>query len=322
MSSNLEQQEVQAILEAVRGGAGEPAAGSVEPRDFGQPRRLSRDRLQRLSRSVTTRLPEICNELAGPLRRQPKLTLASVSEVNAEGLFTDLETPFLVHCFECGGSPGWILWDTIAAASWVESVLTGPRIEESDAEEGEDAEDQARRLSRSECRVLERLLECMLIPITAALGLERTQGTLAQIPEELVTLEDAGPAGDPRRLMLHFMVEGKTGSSDLRIYLPGLDEEPVTAGRTSEPAQLPDHLSGVEFTLAALLGAVEVPLTELLDLEPGDLIPLGIPVGTAVEIQVEDRTCATATWGRRNGLLAIKIEKLLPHPLGGVRTTS
>lgn len=322
MSSNLEQEEVQAILEAVRGSAGEPAAGSVEPRDFGQPRRLSRDRLQRLSRLVTTRLPEICSELAGPLRQQPKLTLASVSEVNAEGLFTDLETPFLVHCFECNGSPAWILWETITAASWVEAVLIGPRVEDAAQEEGEDAEDQARRLSRSECRVLEGLLEAVLVPITAALGLERTAGTLAQNPEELVTLEDAGPAGDPRRLMLHFMVEGKTGSSDLRIYLPGLDEQPVAAGRTGEPSQLPDHLSGVELTLAALLGSVEVPLTELLDLEPGDLIPLGIPVGTLVEIQVEDRTCATATWGRRNGLLAIKIEKLLPHPLGGARTTS
>ena len=81
-------------------------------------------------------------------------------------------------------------------------------------------------------------------------------------------------------------------------------------------------MPGVELTLAALLGSVEVPLTELLDLEPGDLIPLGIPVGTLVEIQVEDRTCATATWGRRNGLLAIKINELLTHPLGGAHATS
>ena len=320
MSSNVDQEEVQAILEAVRSGKGGTSAGAVETRDFGQPRRLSRDRLQRLSRLVTTRLPQICNELAGPLRQQPKLTLASVSEINAEGLFTDLEAPFLVHCFDCGGSPGWILWDSITATSWVEAVLTGPPTEKASQDENEDDETPVRRLSRSECRVLERLLECVLNPITDTLGLEQSPGTLAQIPEELVTLEDVEPGSDPRRLMLHFMIEGQKGSSDLRIYLPGLDENPVATGRTDEPVQLPDHLAGVELTLIAILGSVEVPLTELLDLEPGDLIPLGIPVGTPIEIQVEDRVCATASWGRRNGLLAIKIEKLLTHPLGGAHT--
>jgi len=321
VSSIVEREEAQAILEAVRSRSGEPGAGSVETRDFGQPRRLSRERLQRLSRLITTRLPEVCSELAGPLRVQPKLTLASVSEVNADGLFTDLEAPFLVHCFDCGGSPAWILWDAVTAASWVETVLTGPQADEP-SEDEEETEQQTRQLSRSECRVLERLLESVLIPITAALGLERTGGQLAQIPEELVTLEDAGPGGDPRRLMLHFMIEGQTGSSDMRIYLPGLDEEPIDAARKSEPTQLPDHLSDVELILAAHLASVEVPLTELLDLEPGDLIPLGVPVGTPVEIQVEDRTCATATWGRRSGLLAIKIEELLTNPLGGAHTTS
>ena len=147
-------------------------------------------------------------------------------------------------------------------------------------------------------------------------------GKLAQGPEELVTLEDVGPSCDPRRLMLHFMVEGQTGTSDLRIYLPGLEEEQDAAQRGSEATQLPDHLSVVELILAAHLGSVEVSLTELLDLEPGDLIPLGIPVGTPVEVRVEDRTCATATWGQRSGLLAIKIEKLLTRHSGGAHSTS
>ena len=100
-------------------------------------------------------------------------------------------------------------------------MLTGPRTEEPVEEEGEDAEPQARHLSRSERRVLERLLNRLLVPITTALGVEHAVGKLAQGPEELVTLEDAGPGGDPRRLMLHFMVEAQTGTSDLRIYLHG-----------------------------------------------------------------------------------------------------
>ncbi len=331
MSQNVEREEVQAILEAMDDGLEASRPVEVQPRNFRQPRRLSRQRLQYLAQLVNATLQGVCHDVASPLRQHHKISLASISEVNVLGLFEGYEPPFVVDIFECGGHVSWILWDSAAAAASVETILSGPPPVEPEPSEDTESEDEegeadpapstppepvARRLSASECRVIEALLQKILVPVAKALGLETSGSRLAQEPEELTTLEDCGPDADPRRLMLHFLFEGPGAPSDIRIYLPDVGEEDPVSETEEEHDEvtLPEHLEQVSLGLSAYLGSVDVPLSELMELEVGDVIPLGVEIDSPVDIYIEDRCCARAAWGTHHGLQAIRVLELNTHP--------
>lgn len=324
MSKNVDREEVQAILDAVDQGAETQPPADVQPRNFHQPRRLSRERLQYLAQLVNASLQGVCREVGSLVRQHHKISLASVSEVNVLGLFHGYDPPFVVDTFECGGHVSWILWDSVGAVASVETILSGPPSSPEDAVEGAGDEQEAaqtrtyeaRRLSHSECRVVESLLKKILVPVAGAFGLETSGGQLAQEPEELTTLEDCGPDADARRLMLHFLFEGPGGPSDIRIYLPDVGEEDPIDERegASEETPLPNHLHLVGLDVAAYLASVDVPLSDLMSLEIGDVIPLGVEAGSPVDLYVEDRCCAHATWGRHLGMQAVRIRDLDTRP--------
>jgi flagellar motor switch protein FliM len=333
VSDRVNKQEVQAILDAVDGGADAAPPADVQPRNFRQPRRLSRERLQYLAQLVNATMQGVCSDIAAPLRQHHKISLASISEVNVLGLFDDYEPPFLVNIFECGGHVSWVLWDSAAAAATVETILSGPppqpeeeehQEEDEEADDGEQAHEaepldspayEARRLSDSECRVVESLIAKILAPVAGAFGLEVSGGRLAQEPEEMTTLEDCGPGADARRLMLHFLFEGPGSPSDLRIYLPDVGEEDRADGDSQHAGEtpLPEHLDSVHLDVAAYLASVDVPLQDLMSLEVGDVIPLGVEAGAPIDLYIEDRCCARGTWGRVHNQQAVRIVELDTH---------
>ncbi|MCA9000904.1 MAG: FliM/FliN family flagellar motor switch protein [Planctomycetes bacterium] len=273
----------------------------VLERNFSQPRRLSADRLQRISKTVGASLQDISNKLSAPLRSFFKFHVGGVSEVNAIGLFDDMQAPFIVACLDVGGSLGWLVWDETAATATLEQVLAG--------ELDPDEEIKPRHLSPSEIRVLTQMLDHLIAPIGQCLGLEVKIDSIAQDEEELKTLRDAGPDADSRRLMLHLVFEGPGGSSDLRLYLPNIGEDGDSAP-IAPTRNVPHHLDPVRLEMRALLGKVEIPLRDLLAMEVGDVIPLGTEVGGKVDFLVEDRPVALCDWGQVNGALMLKITQL------------
>ena len=314
MTEHIDNEELQALRSVVDDGT-EQTSISVEPRNFRQPRRLSNARLAHLAKVVGSALPRVCNEMSGPLRGYHKVTLASVSEVNVQQLFTGFKAPFFVYCFDCDGLHSWLVWDDQAAIETVERIIVGPLEVEPEEEDITTSEDKPRVLSQSERKVMQGLLQRLLLPVTEALELNAGDGAIAQEAEELVTYEDAGPDAGPRRLLLHFTFEGPKGSSDLRLFLPGLAEcEEEDAPVVEDDTALPDHLDSVFIDLAAYLGSTDVPLLELLSLEVGDVIPLSVEVGSPLQLYAEDRACAKARWGQLNGNLAVQICELDAHP--------
>lgn len=285
---------------------GSQRSREVKSRNFAEPQRLSRQRLRRLERETAATLNTISGNLAVALRKYHKLSMASVAELNVSGLLDELTPPFVILNFICRGQPAWLIWESPAAVATSETIL-GSQVE------GETA---ARRLSQSECLVIKQLLGTIAEPTMKALGFdyEPESARVAQEMEELTTLEDWGPDADTQRLLVHLSFDGPGGPSEMRLYLPGIEPEKVD-GRKPAPAQAPGHLDGVNLELRAFLGSVDIPLTDLLRLEVGDVIPLGIDVGHPLKIYVEDRVCATARWGKHGPHLAVQIEALCDDDL-------
>lgn len=311
MSELVDSEEAEALAEAA-GATDNPAKARVSVvslRDFSQPRTLSAERIARIRKTLSARLQTIANALAGPLRGHPMLTLADVAETNAHGLFDGFVSPFLVHGFDAGENQGWIVWDAPAARVACDTILSGPPPS---GEEGEPEveKDGDPNLTRTERRVVASLLDTLLGTIAVDFDLDLGPGEVWQEPEELTTLEDLGPDADPRRLLVHFGFEDERGrASDLRLYLPGIvDPAEEDDARTEDDA--PSHLAPVDLELSALLGGTNVPLSELLAIEIGDVIPIDRRVGELIEIEVEETMCGKVQFGSKNGRLAVIVRSV------------
>ncbi len=298
--------EAQAIREVAKGGKALAPKGQVSERNFSQPRRLSAARLQRLGQTVGATMQDICNNMAVTLRSFHKLHVGQLCEVNAASLFDDRDAPFVILGLQVGSALGWLVWDEKAATCAMEQILAG--------ELEDDQEIEPRELSSSECDVLEDLLRILVEPVCTSLGLTVTTDGIAQDEEGLKTLRDAGPDADARRLMVHLVFDGPGGQSDMRLYLPSIEEGDTTP---AEPvSKVPGHLGSVQLEMCAQLGSTQIALRDLLALEVGDVVPLGTEVGGNVHLYVEDRSIAQGSWGQSGGTLAMKINKIDREALG------
>jgi len=114
--------------------------------------------------------------------------------------------------------------------------------------------------------------------------------------------------------MLHFLFEGPGGPSDMRVYLPDIGEEDrPDSGEAPLELDLPDHLGPVTLNVSVYLASVDIPLRDMMALEVGDVIPLGVEAGCQVEVYVENRCCAHGSWGRHRGHQAVRIDSLDPR---------
>ncbi len=194
-----------------------------------------------------------------------------------------------------------LVWEERAATYAVEQILAGVLAH--------DEEVEARVLSSSESKVLEDLLKVAIQPICNSLDLSVEFEGIAQDGEGLKTIRDAGPGADARRLMVHMMFDGPGGPSEMRLYLPNINE----AGSEPEEvkcASVPEHLGAVHLEMRVELGTTQIALRELLSLEVGDVIPLGTEVGGLVHMYIEDRSIAQGTWGQVGGMLAMNLTKV------------
>lgn len=309
MTMDLDPEET-AALDSVAGGADESGArvAVVSLRDFSEPRTLSADRIARIRKTLSARLGAIANGLAGPLRGHPQLALGEIAEMNAHGLFDGFVRPFLVHGFLCNGQQGWLIWDTAAARTACDLILSGPTSAAAAGDNTiQDAGDPV--LTRTERRVIASLLDSLVETIVSEFSLAIEPGEIWQEPEEMTTLEDLGPDADSRRMLVHLSFENEGSEpSDLRLYLPGIVDPEEETEALGDGA--PHHLAPVDLDLSALLGGTEVPLAELLAIEVGDVIPLDSRIGETVAIEIEETICARGRFGAVDGRLTVAVDQV------------
>lgn len=299
MSAHLSREETEALLETPEARA-DARAQEVSPRDFGRPQRLSRRDRRLLARAVDARLPALERALADWLREGASLELDEVGEVSALGLFEGLQEPFVVQTLEVRGHQGWVVVQNPQAQALAESALgTG----------AEEPERTARRLSPIEAGLVGDILTAIARGIAPALELELEAGALLQETRTLELSLDADLAREARRVAFYIHLSGSgLPETIVKVYLPDL--RPPALRRDGGPKArrpLPAYLSAVPVELSAQLGTIEVPLSDLLSLEVGDVVPLGVGGDAPAIVHVGGEACGRASWGSHGGELALRI---------------
>ena len=293
MSGNVESREVRAI----------PDPPQVAPRDFRKPLRLSPKELESIRRHVQRSLRALERRLQPTLREENRLDLVGVVEISATGLFSDLSLPIAMVRFAVDGQPGWVVWEVPRAIQAIEVVLGA----------AEAAEEVERELSPVEKKILTRLLSTVVQEIAGGLGLSPTDWAVVDLLETVGDWRDGGETADPQRLEISLDMVGPRGGSTVRVYLPGVRGR-RSAAASAEPApdeaEVPEHLAELPMEIRARLGSTQVPLGELLELEVGDVVPLGVRADEPLRLLLESRTWATARLGSKAGMLAVQVEEL------------
>jgi flagellar motor switch protein FliM len=282
-----------------------PLAGpkaNVAARDFAQPLRLDGATLEEIGRRLQRALPTFEAALRPSLGEAWSVTLERVGEANARRFFAETKESRVVAFFRLQGAPSSIAWRTSAAAAAVDAVLgsSSPPASSSTGPE--------RPLSRVEARLAGDLLLALAQAAAKALGLSLSDFELlteeAAIRMRVEDLRDA----DPHRLEVDLGLRGPSELAAPRFHIGGL--RPEAAPTPPAVTAVPGHLDAVELEIRARLGDGEIPLSQVLGLEPGDVIPISALPALAC-ISVEGRNVARARLGTHQGRLALRIETLL-----------
>lgn len=280
----------------------------VADRDFRRPRRLSRFELDEAQRRVDQVLCRAEADLSNLCRQEVKLKLSPLEEIHATGLFDDLENPLAVSRFRCEGQVGWMRWTVPNALAAIDRVLGC----EPDA--GVPADGQ-RPLTQLEQSILVRLMQSLVTVIGDPLGCECTEFEAVSQVKALGSWRDTERTPDPYRISVEIEFSTEGGSNNLRLFLPLGEARWAESGRdplpwlTDEglPKQVPGHLDGIPLDVRVELARSELRLNDLLNLEVGDVIPLGAPAQSPVEVWVDERPFASGRVGRSRGLLAVQL---------------
>lgn len=294
MPENVSPEEIEALV----GDEQTTPQEVVELRDFRQPRRLSAAQQQSLGLAISQALPAMEGDLSIWLRGECTLSLSDLGEATAVGLFDDFADPLSILTFEVDGSQGWIVWDTDSALRASITAL-GTEVPE---------DFEVRPLSPMEQGLVTDMLGVFTNHIGPLLGLEMSTTTYSQTVRDFLTQHEADTGLDLQRLYVHLNLESEAGSTTLRFYLPGILPDVIES--SAPVALLPTHLSAVSVEVCAELGSVDVSLPDLMQIEVGDVIPLNMQVGDAIDLRVEGNLAGKARWGQCKGIASIIIEDL------------
>jgi flagellar motor switch protein FliM len=295
MTANVSPEEQQALLEQSSVDAAVPV--DVTQRDFSEPRRIPSSALTELCNQIDRMLPEIQLSARRVLGADVLLHVGGVTESSAARLADSWKPPYALLRFTSGGQVCWVSMDCASAVAELERLV------------GAEPQHTARPLSSSEHRLLILIAEVLFEPLRPLLGFEFRDLRAVTEPYDVGNWRHGDGAPDPHRLTIELQVERPDGRSSMRLHvLP-----PVQQRRKEPDTRAPgvEHIQDLDLELSARLSSLELPLEELLALEVGDVLPLGVPVGTQLGLFVNDLPWAQASLGARGTRLAVALHSVI-----------
>ncbi len=327
MADILNQDEVDLLLNAVAsGGFGSDAGGEsgiFEHRndltvyDFRRPERVSKEQLKGLQSLFEAFARELNIVLPPFLRSVVRIDLNSIDQLTYDEFILSVSRPTSLAVVDMTPLEGNAVIEMSPNIVFpiVDRVLGGKGLSPS----------KFRELTEIEDRILNRLVEMMLN------CLRRSWEQLVEFQLSVIT-QESDPliiqivAGSEMVILVGYQIHmGEvSGSMNMCIPLvvlnPILDQisqqthfkrsmTPAVAQRTR--ARIERTVRQVSLPVDAVLGKAQLPVSELMQLQVGDVLTLDTDVNAAIPIQVGGHTCFYGKTGRRRDQSAVQITHLV-----------
>jgi flagellar motor switch protein FliM len=292
-----------------RGGTSGPA-----PYDFRRPIKLSREHIRTLQISFETYARSCGTLLTTRLRVVSSVTLASIEQLTYDEYVASLSNPTVIAVVSIDPLPGTVLMEmsSSAAMTAIDHVLGGPG--------GPQPE---RPLTEVEMPLLRGLLERMLGELRY--GFE----TLVDLSPKLKEIEYNAQflrAHQPGDAVVVASFDMKIGTEEclasicvpFNTILPVLERQDtieLTPAerliRDSAHRNLAAGLSAAPIDVAVRFQPIRMRTDDIVDLRPGDVVPLGHPTSLPLEVTVNETVFAHAVPGNQGARLACLV---VPSP--------
>ena len=291
-----------------RGGSG------PTPYDFRRPIKLSRDHIRTLQIAFETYARSCGTLLTTRLRVVSSVTLAAIEQLNYDEYVASLENPTVIAAVAIDPLPGTVLLElsSSAAMTAIDHMLGGTG-----------GPQPQRPLTDVEMPLLRGLLERMLGELRY--GFE----TLVDISPKLKEIEYNAQflrAHQPGDAVVIASFDLKIGSEEcvasiclpFNTILPVLEKQETVELtpaermiRDSAHRNLAAGLSAAPIDVAVRFQPIRMRTDDIVDLRPGDVVPLGHPTSMPLEVTVNETVFAHAVPGNQGARLACLV---VPSP--------
>jgi flagellar motor switch protein FliM len=281
--------------------------GGPTPYDFRRPIKLSREHVRTLQIAFETYARSCGTLFTTRLRVVSSVTLASIEQLNYDEYVASLSNPTVIATVAIDPLPGTVLLEmsTSAVMAAIDHMLGGPG--------GPQPE---RPLTEVEIPLLRGLLERMLGELRY--GFE----TLVDISPKVRDIEYNAQflrALQPGDAVVVASFEMKIGTEEcvasiclpFNTILPVLEKQETIEltpaermVRDSAHRRLTAGLSAAPIDVAVRFHPIRMRTDDIVDLRPGDVVPLGHPTSLPLEVTVNDTVFANAVPGNQGARLA------------------
>jgi flagellar motor switch protein FliM len=321
-SDTLSQAEIDALLAAVASEpsaatVSEPTAGSrVHAMDFRRPSKFNKDQLRTLEMLHDTFARLGATYLSGALRTVADISVLGAEQVTYGEFISSLPVPALTGILELQplGTNAILAVDLPLVFSTIDRLLGGT---------GQGAA-RLRELTEIELSLCRTLISRLLAELSASWSeLVGVDFTLRHTEMNPQFAQIAPPT--ELSVLLSFQIRVGDSTGVMTLCLPWRSIETVApnltansyfaAGRAgTRGVDLVPPLEQVQIEVRAEVGGTEIPLGEVLALEVGDVVRLGVPVQQGIVLLAGDTPLYRVMPGSHRRHMAVQVHDRIPRP--------
>lgn len=321
MSEVLSQKEIDALLEGLRSGEVREEellgqARSFRVYDFRRPTKFSKDNLRTIHLLHETFARQFANMLTGYLRLTVRAAVESVEQLTFEEFIRSLSSPtYIAVCsLGSGDKPVLIEAGLALAFSLVDRMLGGPG--------GGNYEE--RELTEIETAIMEEVVTQLLIALSGAWSM------VMEVSFRLDRVEFRPQFAQvvfPNEIVLNVCVSVNLGATEgfinlclpyttLEDILSELNAEKWLSTRPSESRPMGKEmlfrtdLSSARVELVAELGRTRLRVSDLRQLQVGQVIRLNKRISDNINVKVQDKLAFAAVPGTAGSRMAVQITEV------------
>ena len=322
----LSQAEIDALLAAV---AQEPTGGDersdrlaqkVQNVDFRRQSKFNRDQLRTLEMLHETFSRLGGTYLSGALRSVAEISVLSAEQVTYGEFISSLPVPALTGILDLSPleTNAILAFDLPLVFTMIDRILGGPGHGSPRLRELTDIELQ---LSRT---FIERLLRELSTSWSELVGVDFTLRHTEMNPQ----FAQIAPPTE-LSVLLSFQIRVHESTGLMALCLPWRSIEPVASNLTASGyfsgardaaanSELRQGLEDIAIEVRAEVGAVELTIDDVLALQPGDVIRLGIPAEHGVRLLAGPTATYRVFPGSHRRHLAVQVHERIARPEYGV----